>query len=165
MLTPTETEVRFVADEELKDLLIQMKEKLGNPGISTQELLKKTLKKALGIKASRAESPAKTQMLPRSSITSPGEVKLAQPNLRREHIPASIRRGVAARARHQCTYVSPLAAKRCTQTHALQIEHLIPFAKGGTSHLENLTLLCPAHNRLRAVESYGDGKMARYLKS
>gem|GEM_PF-3357544 len=30
-----------------------------------------------------------------------------------------------------CTYVSPVSGKRCTSRHALQIDHITPYALGG----------------------------------
>ncbi|MEZ0391556.1 MAG: HNH endonuclease [Pseudobdellovibrionaceae bacterium] len=53
--------------------------------------------------------------------------------------------------------------KQCQAQFYLQAEHIVPFAKGGTHELSNLELLCPAHNRLRAVQQFGIKKMKNYL--
>src|SRR5262249_19127388 len=142
---------RLVADPELQDLFAQMKARLGDPGMSYQELLKSALKKALGIRTTRASSPA---------TTSPGEVKPRRPT-----IPAMVRREIRTQAGNQCTYVAPLNGRRCEARHGLQIEHRIPWAMGGSSDLANLTLLCASHNQLRAIEIYGEKKIGRYRRS
>ena len=45
----------------------------------------------------------------------------------------------------------------------LQMDHVIPRAKGGPDTLDNLRLRCRAHNLLAAVEEFGEAKMAGYL--
>jgi hypothetical protein len=42
----------------------------------------------------------------------------------------------------------------------LQIDHVVPFAHGGSStQSQNLRLLCPQHNRLAADNIFGTGFM------
>ncbi len=129
-----------------------MREKVGDPGLSTADLLKRVLKKALG-KPMQKPAPKK------SAFTSHSEVKA----VRREHIPQGTRRELKTRAQNQCTYISAFNGRRCTQKHGLQIEHIIPWAKGGSSQPQNLTLLCPNHNHLRAIEEFGEERIARHL--
>ena len=66
-------------------------------------------------------------------------------------IPSSIRRQVWLKAKGQCTYVDQQTGRQCVSRHALEIDHLHGFAKGGKSTLENLTLLCAAHNKFKGV--------------
>ncbi len=49
-----------------------------------------------------------------------------------------------------CTYVDRKTGKRCESTFGLTIEHLKPYALGGTHDPENLTLRCFQHNQLAA---------------
>src|SRR6476646_10076241 len=60
------------------------------------------------------------------------------------HIPASIRRTVWARDEGRCAFLG--ARGRCTETGHLEFHHLIPFADGGRTSIENLALRCRAHN-------------------
>ena len=70
-------------------------------------------------------------------------------------IPAELRRFVWRRDEGICTFVDPETGQRCGSRHLLQIDHIQPFAMGGTSSADNLRLLCGAHNRHRARKSFG----------
>ncbi|MGH2461889.1 MAG: HNH endonuclease [Chloroflexota bacterium] len=65
----------------------------------------------------------------------------------RRPIPASIRERVAKAARYRCGYC-------LTSQHVigplLEIDHLVPEARGGTSHEHNLWLACPLCNSHKA---------------
>jgi 5-methylcytosine-specific restriction endonuclease McrA len=80
------------------------------------------------------------------------------------YIPATIRRLVWKRDNGQCSFVDPLTNKRCESTYHLQLDHILPFALGGGNDAENLRLLCANHNRLKAIEVYGQAKMNNYLE-
>ena len=67
----------------------------------------------------------------------------------RRHIPAAVRRHVWQRDGGRCCYCDPLTGRRCTSSHLLQIDHLLPVAQGGGPDLFNLNLLCFAHHSLR----------------
>jgi len=65
------------------------------------------------------------------------------------HIPAEVRRKVFQRDGGCCQYQDPQTKKICGTTHGVQIDHILPFSHGGNHSLENLRLLCGAHNRER----------------
>ena len=65
----------------------------------------------------------------------------------RRHIPAAVRRHVWLRDGGRCCYRDPLTGRRCTSSHLLQIDHLLPVAQGGGPDL--LHLRCFAHRSLR----------------
>jgi 5-methylcytosine-specific restriction endonuclease McrA len=52
--------------------------------------------------------------------------------------------------------------RRCTSRFALEFDHILPFAKGGASTLENCRHLCAGHNRFAAVKEFGRAKMELY---
>jgi hypothetical protein len=79
------------------------------------------------------------------------------------HIPRKVRDEVYARDHGRCAYVSP-EGRRCGSTHDLQIDHIVPFARGGDSSPGNLRLLCGKHNRLEAERVYGKRHMEQYVK-
>jgi 5-methylcytosine-specific restriction endonuclease McrA len=80
---------------------------------------------------------------------------------RNRHVPASIRDKVFVRDNGQCTYVGK-NGKRCGSTRSLQVDHVKPFARGGSTTLPNLRLLCGKHNRLEAKRVLGADVMNRY---
>ena len=67
----------------------------------------------------------------------------------RRHIPAAVRRHVWQRDGGRCCYRDPLSGRRCTSSHLLQIDHLLPVAQGGGPEPSNLVLRCFAHHRMR----------------
>ena len=67
----------------------------------------------------------------------------------RRHIPAAVRRHVWLRDGGRCCYRDPLSGRRCTSSHLLQIDHLLPVAQGGGPEPDNLELACFAHHRMR----------------
>ena len=85
----------------------------------------------------------------------PAPAKASKPNAPTRHIPRTTRDQVFDRDGYRCTYVAP-DGTRCTATHDLQIDHVQPFALGGTNEPENLRVLCGAHNRRRAEQTFGE---------
>ena len=77
---------------------------------------------------------------------------------RTRHIPAKTRDAVFKRDGGKCAFVGT-NGKRCNSMWGLQIDHIEPFAKGGTNRAENLRLLCGRHNRFAAEQVYGKGFM------
>lgn len=74
------------------------------------------------------------------------------------HIPAAIRRIVAARDGRQCTFVSA-DGTRCDERRDLQFDHIPPLACGGETSAGNLRLLCRAHNQHVARLAFGAAHM------
>ena len=80
---------------------------------------------------------------------------------RSRHIPAAARDEVFARDGGRCTFVGA-NGKRCLSRTALHVDHIKPFALGGSNDASNLRLLCANHNRLEAERAYGDEFMQQY---
>ncbi|UCF06333.1 MAG: HNH endonuclease, partial [bacterium] len=79
------------------------------------------------------------------------------------HIPASVRDEVFARDGGRCTFVGP-EGKRCGSRWNIQVDHIVPYGKGGDSSPENLRLLCAKHNNLEAGRAYGVNKIKKYRR-
>ncbi len=77
---------------------------------------------------------------------------------RARHISADVRAAVYKRDGGLCTFVTE-AGQRCGCRHALEYDHIVAVADGGASTVENLRLLCPAHNQLEAERRFGKGFM------
>jgi hypothetical protein len=73
------------------------------------------------------------------------------------HIPAAVRRGVAARDRARCAFLSQ-NGRRCEERRFLEFHHILPRAAGGPATLENIELRCRSHNGYAVDEYFGRGK-------
>jgi hypothetical protein len=83
----------------------------------------------------------------------PRQHRKVQPDSR--HVPVEIARQVRERDGGQCTF-HDAEGRRCTERRFLTIEHRQPFALRGPPTLENLCLLCGAHQGYTARKVFGE---------
>jgi len=76
------------------------------------------------------------------------------------YIPAAIRRAVWERDEGRCTFVS-ITGGRCRCRRFIELDHVVPFARGGKATVENLRLRCSAHNQYEAERVFGVDFMKR----
>jgi hypothetical protein len=76
------------------------------------------------------------------------------PVSRRRYIPSRVREVVLERDNFCCAYVSAEGHK-CESRHMLEIDHVKPFALGGSNDSSNLRTVCRAHNQLLAERVFG----------
>jgi len=81
--------------------------------------------------------------------------KHRNPITRSRYIPAVVRRSVYQQSGGQCCYVNAAMGRRCGERRNLQIDHVKPYALGGAHEVENLQVLCRAHNLMRARDTFG----------
>jgi 5-methylcytosine-specific restriction endonuclease McrA len=83
---------------------------------------------------------------------------------KRVAIPADVRRQIWARDGGRCVWpiVSGGDGGVCGSRRQLEIDHVVPFAKGGKSDASNLRLCCRDHNALHARREFGESWMARF---
>ena len=98
----------------------------------------------------RAEKKAVTSVpkdrKTQSKQTAPGQAERSNRELSR-YVPAKIRHRIyAPLTEARCSFVGA-NGRRCSATHGLHIDHIKPYALGGSHSPENLRLMCPAHNR------------------
>ncbi|MBS1970710.1 MAG: HNH endonuclease [Bdellovibrionales bacterium] len=74
----------------------------------------------------------------------------------RKYIGARVKKQIWQRAQASCEYRDRENGQRCGSKHALEIDHIKPLALGGTDELQNLRLLCRAHNARRAVKTFAN---------
>ena len=90
---------------------------------------------------------------------SPVAAKLAKNTVHgRQSIPAAVRREVWKRDEGRCTWRGP-DGQRCGSTWKVELDHFRPAALGGSSTVENLRILCRAHNTLSAEHVFGRAHM------
>jgi hypothetical protein len=70
------------------------------------------------------------------------------------HIPAHVRRAVWERDQGQCTFVSE-NGHRCPATEPLEFDHVTEVARGGEASVDDIRLLCRAHNQHAAERTFG----------
>jgi len=69
-------------------------------------------------------------------------------------IPADVRRAVAERDQGKCAFVSE-SGRRCGSRSMLEYDHIEPVGRGGTATVDNVRLLCRAHNQHAAERAFG----------
>jgi len=62
----------------------------------------------------------------------------------RNHLSASKRKRILLRGKGRCV--------KCGSRENLEIDHVVPLARGGSNRLENLQLLCQDCNRRKGVD-------------
>ena len=72
------------------------------------------------------------------------------------------RRIVSRRSEGECEYVAPTTGKRCSSRFAIQSDHVDPFALGGETQASNLRHYCDSHNKLAAIQAFGNAMMERW---
>jgi 5-methylcytosine-specific restriction endonuclease McrA len=74
-------------------------------------------------------------------------------NRRGRYVPADVKRQVWARDDGRCAFVG--TDGRCAETGFLELHHVVPFADGGQTTVDNLQLRCRAHNAYEARQHFG----------
>ncbi|ACL64260.1 HNH nuclease [Anaeromyxobacter dehalogenans 2CP-1] len=87
--------------------------------------------------------------------------KEPRPSTRPDHVPAHVRREVWERDGGRCTFVLA-SGERCGSTHRLELDHVVPRARGGGSTAGNLRIRCRGHNLAEARRVFGDAVMDGY---
>jgi ribosomal protein S8 len=171
-------EVTLILDEELQKELDEIQMLLGKP-LSKFELLKLMTKEKLASlrkknapknrqpKIKKSTVLATPIEIPQHTLKATGERKAqsagSKPASKSRYISRFTLREMKQRDQSRCQYKDTKTQRQCEAKFFLQSEHIIPFAKGGANEISNLQQLCPAHNRLKAVEQYGINKMKIYL--
>ena len=134
---------QLTADQEMQDLF---EEARGLVGFNGARELPDVLKRGLQLLV---------QSLRKARFAETEQPHCAKSPANARHVPAHVKREVAARDGHQCAYVSA-DGKRCAERTGLQYDHVIPLARGGQSTVANTRLLCGPHNQLEAEREFGE---------
>lgn len=79
-----------------------------------------------------------------------GQRKTSSPR----YVPRSVRRKVLARDGERCSFVSEDGA-RCDEKGFLELDHVVPVARGGEATVEGIRVLCRSHNQYEARRVMG----------
>jgi len=144
-LSPGRFELRLTIDDETQDLLQRARAFMNNPAPVGE--IAPVLKSALRLFVAhheRRKYAATSRPRPQAQGTASNP----------RHIPASVKRAVRERDGDRCAFVSD-GGQRCSERARLQFDHIEPVARGGASTVENLRLVCRAHNQYAAEREFG----------
>ncbi len=130
-------------------------------GVGAKRRVKKAVAKAPQSAESVAMADESTERLAMAgeSVEAAAGEPVAEVTDRSRAIPAEVKRAVVERDGLRCTYEGP--GGRCTETRRLELHHEEAFARGGEHSVDNLRVVCQAHNLLIARQELGAGFMAR----
>jgi len=84
-----------------------------------------------------------------------------RPSERPRHIPAEVKRAVWTRDGGRCQW--PITSGGvCGSTRQLELDHIVPVARGGASTVANLRVTCRQHNQLAARQVFGEEWMNQF---
>ena len=169
-----EQEIKIPADDELLELIKEFRQLSACSDPSLLVVFKKSLKSAIqNFKKEKSPSKARAQHMSKpalpvttssekrsneSKITaSPEKLKKPQtpePKKNTRYVPRKLLHQIWMRDQGQCTYADPNTKRRCQARYHLQLDHIRPFALDGETKLENLRLLCRAHNQHEARKTF-----------
>jgi hypothetical protein len=193
-LAPSRYKVQFTASADLRDKLERLQALLSTqlPGGDLGAVIEHAVSETVARLETRRYGTRRTSplqatrsaaRLPPSAPSAPAALPSALPSARAglargarsqpsgavpdagrsRHIPAALRRAVHERDGGRCRFVDELG-RRCPERNRLEYHHLHPFGMGGGHALENVRLLCPAHNRHAAEHDYGRRAMDQYRR-
>ena len=85
----------------------------------------------------------------------------AQPSTRPRHIPAEVKRAVWIRDGGKCQWPTASGGV-CGSTRQLELDHIVPVARGRPSTVDNLRVTCRCHNALAARLLFGETWRERF---
>ena len=160
---PTEQKVfvQFLADEEFLRLFEEVRLLMDTSGEkSFADVMKATLaeyRDRHGPAARQARRGA------RNGVNGP-DSRRREWNSSSRHVPDDVRDEVFVRDDGRCSFVAT-DGTRCQCRKGLQVDHIKPFANGGTHDPSNLRLLCGAHNRREAERTMGAHVMKQFWRT
>jgi 5-methylcytosine-specific restriction endonuclease McrA len=136
------TLLKLSMDEEFVELLEKTKLELSEKDVVV--LFKRLMRRAL-----REIKPRKSQVKKHT-----------------RYVQAEMKRQVKKENHYQCTYHgSRSSGVRCNQTAHVELEHILSYGKGGSSHdRNNLTLLCKSHNLMKAKQDFPHWHLSKEMK-
>jgi len=172
-LSPGRYKVQFTASAEFHHKLERLQGLMGSKGRSQGPDLASFIEQAVTEKLERLEARrfARTRA-PRKPSGSPrghqGHAETDETEARlfpsSRHIPAAVRRAVWERDGGRCRYVDE-QGRRCKQCDRLEFHHRHPFGLGGEHSVENIRLMCHAHNQYLAECDYGREVMGSHRRA
>ena len=161
-------EVRFSADEALSDRLIRARELLRNkyPVGRFEDVFMDALEALLEkIDPERRQARRQHRLKFPAATTTHRDIPPLGKIPDNRHIRQKLRDEIWLRDQGQCVFVGE-DGNRCSSQEFLQIDHVTPWALGGSSSdPRNLRILCARHNTREAALVFGDKHMAQFRRN
>ena len=153
-------EINFVAKNQLKEKIYKLKCLLAHksPHLSTAELIDQLCDLGLekwgkGAYAALIKNNFHAQVQSSADTHSPqNEMRTSQ---NQSTSWESLKKIIWRRDKGQC--------QNCGSSYALEVDHILPKAKGGEDTINNLRLLCRSCNQRAAIQHFGLNKMGQHL--
>lgn len=172
--------VQFLADEDFLALFEEVRDLVSNaPGRTFADVIRAVLteyrdRHSPVARQGRREARVRTDAMAVGKAAGTARSGQDDPYSRRRewksqthgtsrHVSGGVRDKVFVRDEGRCSYVAA-DGTRCQCTTGLQVDHIVPFANGGTHNPSNLRLLCGGHNRLAAEKAMGKQVMQPYWR-
>jgi hypothetical protein len=156
-LSPGRFKVQFTADarlrEDLECLRALMRSEVPDGDIAAII--------AIAIKEKRARVEARRHGAVSGSRKGSEDSAATELATSSRHVPMAVRRAVRKRDGGRCRYRDSLG-RRCPERLRLEYHHRHPYGLGGGHGLDNVCLMCRAHNRYLAEIDYGAKVMDRH---
>jgi len=154
---------QFLADDEFVALFEEVSALLSRDGHrpSMAEVLKVALKEYRDRHSPAARQERRDAKIGTASIDS--RRRECTDATKSRHIPDEVRDAVFMRDQGRCAFVAN-DGTRCESRHGVQVDHIRPYALGGTHEPSNLRLLCAAHNRRAAEVTLGKKVMQPFWR-
>jgi len=142
-LAPKRFALQVTIPDETRELLEHVQSLIGHKGRDVAEVLHRAL-------AELARKLEKRKFAATDRPRNGQHARSSNPH----YIPAHVKRAVWKRDGGRCTYVSP-DGHRCECRSNLQYDHIVPVKHEGEATVDNVRLLCHAHNQLMAEQVLG----------
>jgi hypothetical protein len=151
-LAPDIYDVHFTADKETVDALKLLQELLshqvpnGDPAIIIKDSLLMRLKQVQRQKFGKGKrQKSRPVVAPREAA---GEASASR------YIPSEIKNAVWERDQGHCAFMAQ-NGRQCSERRWIEFHHIIPFAWGGESSVNNIELRCRTHNAYEGELIFG----------
>ena len=151
-LAPTRHKVQFTASDELRKKLERAQDLMRH--VNAEGDLAVVVERAVDLLLEKLDK----QRLGKTSRPRPSRGQSDTARISR-----ATRRAVFERDGERCTFTDA-EGHRCPATTWLELDHVIPRARGGTNELGNLRVRCRAHNALHAEQTFGKEHVERKIR-
>lgn len=164
-LTEELSEVRFTATQELLDKLEDIRGLLAHshPQITLGELIgvlateyRERHHPEERAQRAQARHNKKSENKKSETVESPTAPRAEDPETEKRNPSRPLVHALTLKTGYVCSYVDPVTRKPCLSSYALEIDHRLPWSKGGKTELRNARYLCRNHHRRISFLEFGE---------